>query len=139
MWSSTPIPPQLGNSAGPVSTPSQPGGNAGRAGTQSQAGSVSSQAGSTRLPQPGRSAGSAGAQSQEDRVTPRQTVLVPLIQEGVQTVQVLSPRQAVVAPQLGRSTCIAGAHFQTCSVSPPRRECWQFKHSFPGRQPPAQE
>ena len=61
-WSSTPSPPKLGNSMGPVSAPSQPGGNAGRADTHSQAGSVSLKAGSAssqagRLLQSGRSAG----------------------------------------------------------------------------------
>ena len=102
-------PHQLGNSAGQASVPSQPGRDAARAGTQaqagiSQAGSVSfpqlggsagiqSQAVSLSIPQPGRS---AGTQSHAGSVSTHAGSVSPPIQEGVQVVQVLFPRQAAI-------------------------------------------
>ena len=96
---------------------------------------------------------------------PRQEVLVPTSQEGVQVVQAIIPRkvalilspggvQAVLIPQLGRSTGSAGAHShagstnpqpkrsagnagthsQAGSTNPPaRKECRQCRCSFPRR------
>ena len=74
-WSSTPSPPKLGNSMGPVSAP------------PSQEGM---QAGQTLIPR-------------QVVLVSKQVVLVPRqagssSQEGVQEVQVLSPRQQVLVP-----------------------------------------